>query len=341
MVWAVVTPDEHRGGRVLALTGTRTFLGHELLRRLDGDPRWSKILALDVRPPRHLGRGKIEYIPLDLTHPTVDDELATVLTSRGVDTVVHGAFLSHPTHATDWAHELEDVGTMHVFNACAGARPRRVVMISSTLVYGAEADHPNFLTEDAPLRAEHAARYVRDRVRAEQQAARFAAAHRDVQVCVLRFAPILGPTAKNLVTRHLGRLVAPVMMGHDPLVQLIHEQDAAWALALAVEKPATGAFNIVGKGVLPYTTVLALLGRLPLPVPYPLAKPLAQALWATRLSHTPASLLPFLRHVCVADGARARAVLGFSPRLSIKRTLLDFLGVSPEDFATDVARAQG
>ena len=46
-----------------------------------------------------------------------------------VDTVVHGAFLSHPTHATEWAHEFEDVGTMHVMNACAAANPARVVML--------------------------------------------------------------------------------------------------------------------------------------------------------------------------------------------------------------------
>ena len=37
----------------------------------------------------------------------------------------------------------------------------------------------------------------------------------------------------------------------------------------------------------------------------------------------------------------ARRELGFAPRLSIKRTILDFLGVPPEDGATDVARAMG
>ena len=40
------------------------------------------------------------------------------------------------------------------------------------------------------------------------------------------------------------------------------------------------------------------------------------------------------------DGAKARSGLGFSARFSIKRTILDFLGVAPEDGATDFARAQ-
>jgi UDP-glucose 4-epimerase len=129
------------------------------------------------------------------------------------------------------------------------------------------------------------------------------------------------------------------MMGHDPLMQFVHEQDAAWALQRAVDAHATGAFNIVGKGVLPYTTVLALLGRVPVPMPQIVARQLTKVLWATQLVGSPPSFLDFLLYLCVADGARARRELGFAPRLSIKRTILDFLGVAPEDGATDIARA--
>src|SRR6185503_3638461 len=120
--------------------------GTELLRRLEEDSRYSRVLALDVRPPPVHG-GKIEFVKLDLTQPTVDSDLATLLQNNAVDTFVHGAFLSHPTHAAEWAHELEDVGTMHVLNACAGVEPRRLIMISTTLVYGAHPKNPNFLTE--------------------------------------------------------------------------------------------------------------------------------------------------------------------------------------------------
>ena len=63
-------------------------------------------------------------------------------------------------------------------------------------------------------------------------------------------------------------------------------------------------------------------------------------LWATQLVGSPPSFLDFLLYLCVADGSKAKRELGFSPRLSIKRTILDFLGVAPEDGATDVARAQ-
>jgi UDP-glucose 4-epimerase len=326
-------------GRVVAVTGACTYLGGELLRRLEEDPRYSRVLALDIRPPSVHG-SKIEFIKLDLTQPTVDADLATLLQNTNVDTFVHGAFLSHPTHAAEWAHELEDVGTMHVLNACAGVEPRRLVMISTTLVYGAHAKNPNFLTEDAELRGHRDSRFVNDKVRAEKQVQRFAQEHPEVEVAILRFAPILGPSISNMYTRFFSRPVAPVMMGHDPLMQFVHEQDAAFALVKAVDSHASGAFNIVGKGVLPYTTVLALLGRVPVPMPQIVARQLSKVLWATQLVGSPPSFLDFLLYLCVADGSRAKATLGFSPRLSIKRTILDFLGIMPEDGATDVARAQ-
>ena len=87
--------------RVVAVTGACTFLGTELLRRLEEDARISRVLALDVRQPSIRGT-KIEYINLDLTQPTVDGELATLLQRHQVDTFVHGAFLSFPTHARSW-----------------------------------------------------------------------------------------------------------------------------------------------------------------------------------------------------------------------------------------------
>jgi UDP-glucose 4-epimerase len=323
-------------GRVVAVTGACTYLGTELLRRLEEDPQCTRVLALDVRPPALAPGTKAEFIKIDLTQPTVDGELATLLDRHHIDTFVHGAFLSHPTHALEWAHELEDVGTMHVLNACAGVEPRRLVMISTTLVYGAHRRNPNFLTEDSELRGHRDSRFVNDKVRAERQVQRFAKEHPGVEVAILRFAPILGPTVSNMYTRFLSRPLAPVMLGHDPLMQFVHEQDAAFALVRAVDSRATGAFNIVGKGVLPYTTVLALLGRVPMPVPMFVARQLTKVLWATQLVGSPPSFLDFLQYLCIADGSKAQRDLGYSPQFSIKRTILDFLGVAPEDGATDV-----
>lgn len=327
--------------RVVAVTGACNFLGTELIKRLEEDRRYDRVIALDVRKPE-IPLEKTEFVPLDLTVPTADNELAMILAADEVDTLIHAAFLSHPTHATEWAHELEDIGTMHVLNACAQAKPRRLVLLSTTMVYGASPTNPNFLTETAELKGHADSRFINDKVRAEKQAERFARGNPDTSLCILRFAPLMGPTVTNMFTRFFSRPVAPVMMGYDPLLQFVHERDAVDALGLALDADVDGPFNIVGNGVLPYTTVLALMGKIPLPMPHFLARPLSKALWVTQVFDSPPSFLDFLRFLCVADGSRAKQVLGFTPRYTIKRTVLDFLGVSSaEDGSPDIARTLG
>jgi UDP-glucose 4-epimerase len=92
--------------------------------------------------------------------------------------------------------------------------------------------------------------------------------------------------------------------------------------------------------VLPYSTVLALMGRVPLPVPTFLAFPVAQALWVTQALETPPAFLDMLRYLCVADTQAARERLGFRPRYDIRATIHDFLGLEDAgDLASEGGRA--
>jgi UDP-glucose 4-epimerase len=245
--------------------------------------------------------------------------------------VVHAAFLSAPTHASAWAHELESIGTMHVLNAAAECQVRKLVEWSQTVVYGAHPLNPNFLTEEHELRGEASrSRWVKDKVEAEKQVRRFRRENPETLVTVLRTGATLGPHIRNFATRFFARPLAPVMMGYDPLMQLVHERDVIDAFELAVQNDVPGEFNIVGDGVLPYSTILAMMGKLPLPLPHFVAKPLSHALWMTQIFDSPPNFLDFLRFLCVADGAKAKRVLGFAPKYDIKATIRDFIGIDAE-----------
>jgi UDP-glucose 4-epimerase len=312
--------------RVVALTGAASFLGKNLVGVLEEDPSVAGIVCLDVKAPATAGK-KTRFYELDLTRPSAEVRVAEVLRAEDVDTVLHLAFLSSPSHAPAYAHELESVGTMRVVTACRSARVRKLVQSSSTLLYGARPTNPNFLSERHPLRARRDDAFFADKMEAEQEALRLGQRGSGTIVTVLRTAPILGPTVANVLTRYLGRKLVPTMMGFDPLVQFLHEVDAIAAFKRAIERDAPGVFNVVAEGVLPLSTVIKLAGRAAVPVPHPFARPALEALWVAHVAEAPSSFIDYLRFLCVADGRKAQRELGFSATYTTREALVDFASV--------------
>jgi UDP-glucose 4-epimerase len=310
---------------VVALTGAASFLGRNLVGVLEEDPTVARIIAIDIAAP-DTGGSRTRTYPIDLTTPSSPEDLAEVLEGEGVDTFLHLAFLSSPTHATAWAHELESVGTMHVLNAARRTRLRKFILWSQTILYGAHPTNPNFLTERHPLRADEGQAFFADKIAAEREVAAYAAKARGTVVTVLRTAPIVGPTVQNYVTRYLAERVIITLMGFDPLWQFVHEVDAVAAFKLAIDHDFPGVFNIAGEGVLPVSTVIKLAGRVGLPLFHPLAETMIGAAWAAQAAYAPPSFLRYLRYLCVADGEKAAREMGFTPAYTTREALLDYLG---------------
>lgn len=308
--------------RVVALTGANSFLGKNLIGLLEEDPRVARIVALDIRAPSTAG-AKTHYYEVDFSQPASEERMAEIFSAEKVQTLVHVAFLANPTHATAWAHEFESVGTMHVLNAARQAKVTKLVHWSQTILYGALRTNPNFLDEERRLRSPREAAFFGDKIDAEIEASRFAEQQGTV-VTILRTAPILGPTVRNYTSRFLSQRLVPTLMGYDPLWQLLHEVDAVSAFKQAIDQDVPGTFNIVSEGVLPLSTVIRLAGRLAVPIPHPIAYPMASALWVAHLTEMPPGFLDFLRYLCVADGQRAADEMGFRPTYSIREAVLDF-----------------
>ncbi len=315
----------------IAVTGTGSFLGGRLLRRLaEHEPE--RIVAVDVSaPPPALGVG---YRPLDLTEPASDEALLHVFREERVDTLVHFAFLTNPRRDTSFAHELESIGTLSLMAAAAAAGLKRVVMRSFTAVYGARGQNPNFLTEARPLQPNAALSWVRDKLEAEQHAASFARRYPELSVTVLRFAPLFGPELRTFYTRVFDKRLVPMLMGFDPLVQLLHPDDALEAALRALERDVRGAVNIVPRAPIPLGALLHLAEKVPLPVPHPLAYAACEALWAAGVTEAPGGFLDYVRYQFVADGAHAERELGFRARYSSRDALMAYLRYRHPDSAS-------
>jgi UDP-glucose 4-epimerase len=307
----------------LAVTGSGSFLGSRLLPRLSEARGADAVVAIDVGPPPAATR--VRFRQVDLTEPASDQKLLDVFRDEQVDAVIHLAFFTNPRKDTAYAHELESIGTLNLLGAAAAAGVRQVFVRSWTAVYGARGENPNYLTEDMPLRPVPGLSWVREKLEAEQHAAAFARRYPQMTVTVLRLATLFGPGVRTFYTRVFDRRVLPVVMGYDPLVQMLHPDDAVAAFEAALARPAGGAFNVVPTRPMPLLSALHLAEKIPVPVAHPLAYAGADLLWATGTGQAPGGFVDYVRFPFVADGAKATRELGFTAQHSTRDALRAYL----------------
>ena len=309
-------------GKILVI-GAHTILGELLIDRLEAQPDISEFWVLDLHAPKRHKYKKMHFIKVDLVQPGADAHLAGIFKELKAETVVHCALKNNPSHQPGEAHELEVIGTINILSACKAADVRKFVFCSTTMVYGASPKNPNYIAETAPLATHADSYFVRDKIEAEKQVALLFSESPQMKVTVLRFSLIVGPRSENYFTALLRRPFVPTLLGYDPLIQFVHENDAAEALAKASLQDFPGVFNIVGKGVIPLSYALREAGKINIPVLPAFAYSLVQTFWNLQMSAVPGRLLDYFRYLWVADGEKARRIMNFEPTYSSKDAFMD------------------
>jgi UDP-glucose 4-epimerase len=308
----------------VAVTGTASFLGGRILRRLVEARGADEVVAIDIASPPATLQG-VRHRMVDLTLPGADRRLVDVFEEEGVDTVVHAAFFTTPRRDEAYAHELESIGTLHLAAAAAASGVKHLLLRSFTAVYGARGRNPNFLTEGHPSDGGSRLAWVRDKVEAEEHAFSFSKRYPSLGVSVLRFALLFGPGVHTFYTRIFSKRVVPVALGYDPLVQLLHPDDALDAVDACLAAGPVGVVNVVPRDTITLLTALHLSDKLTVPVPHPVAYPLADFGWGTGVGEAPGGFVDYVRFLFVAEGEKARRVLGFEPRHTSREALTAFL----------------
>lgn len=291
---------------VVLVTGVAGYWGARVAARLLEDPDLH-VIGLDVEPPENDLDG-LDYVQADIRNPL----LAQLLREEGVDTVFHLAF-AEGVRRSEAAFDYNVMGTMKVCGACAVAGVGKVVLKSSTTVYGAHPDNTAFLTEDSELRGSRRYGYNRYRLEIESFCNGFRRQVPEVMLTVLRFASVVGPTADTPLNRYLSDSPVPTLMGFNPMLQVIHEDDVVAALVHAGQNDASGVFNVAADPPMPLKRILGLVGRLPLPIFHPLMYRGTAWLGNTRLRRQVPFEPDYLRYRWVADVQKMQNELGFWP----------------------------
>lgn len=298
--------------RVVLVDGVAGYWGGRVAERLLAEPDLH-VIGLDTEPPQQ-GSG-IDFIQADMRNPL----LVELLKEEKVHTYVHLAFVESD-RPSEGAFEFNVMGTMKVLSACAQAGVKHVVLKSSTLIYGAQPGNSAFLREDHPLDTKRNFGTLRDLVEIENFAATFRSQSPEVKLTLLRFAHILGPTVDSSLTRFLRDDTATMLLGFDPVIQVVHEEDVVNALVHAAVYAVPGTYNVAAHGAMPLFKLTGLAGKFPVPVLHPIAY-LGESFLGPQFTSID---FDYFRYSCVGDLQRMREDLEFKPVHSAEDAAREF-----------------
>ena len=304
------------------VTGVSRDAGARCARRLADDPSIGTVLGIDVVPPR-AELGRVRFVRADIRNPVI----AKVIAAEDVDTVVHTGVVATPGSAGGRSSmkEINVIGTMQLLAACQKAPGvAKLVVKSSTTVYGAGPRDPAMFTEEMAPRAIHQTGLSKDAVEVEGYVRGFARRRPDVCVSTLRMANWIGPKTDSPITRYFSMPVIPTVFGYDARLQFLHEDDGVEAIRHATVNDLPGTFNLAGDGILALSQAIRRLGRPALRLPPFTASSTAAVVRRARLADFSPDQITFLTYGRAVDTTRMRTEFGFEPAYTTAAAFDDF-----------------
>jgi nucleoside-diphosphate-sugar epimerase len=179
---------------------------------------------------------------------------------EGVETLVLLDVATGPDLDGTGGSDLDLAGVRQLLEDAAAAGVRSLVVLSSAMVYGARADNPVPLTEDAAIRPDPGSYYAVARAELERLVSDYRHGGPERAVAVLRTAVILHAGSTEWLRRSpWGRRGVPP----DDVVaprQFVHLDDVVAAIELACTHHLDGAYNVAPDGWVAGETFADLVG---------------------------------------------------------------------------------
>lgn len=272
-------------------------------------------------------RGNVTWESADVA----TSDLAPLL--EGADAVVHLAWLFQPTHDPDLTWQTNAVGTRRVLDAAARAAVPAVITTSSIAAYSPRG---GAVDESWPTDGPSSAAYSREKAYVERLLDVFELAHPQTRVVRFRPAFVFQRSAATEQRRLFGgpllpgRLLDPRLIPVLPVpkglrMQTVHAGDLARAIAAAVERPVSGAFNIAAADVLDADALAEVFSARAVTVPAGMARRALDLAWRAHLVPAPGNLFDALMRLPIMSTERARTELDWEPRHTGREALEAFL----------------
>lgn len=307
---------------VVLLTGVSRYLGGRVARALSSSGQVGHVIGVDVVPPTH-DIGDAEFVRADIRNPVI----SKIIASENVDTVVHMNVIATPTFVGGRSSqkEINVIGTMQLLAACQKAESvQRLVVKSTTAVYGSSSRDPAMFTEDMGPKRQPGAGFGKDSMEVEGYVRGFSRRRPDTAIHLLRLANCIGPEIRTSLTDYFTLPVIPTPLGFDARLQFLHEDDLVRAIVQSTIGTDEGIVNIAGDGVITLAQAVALVDRPAVPIVAPavgMVGSLFKRFGLADYSPDQVSLLSFGRGV---DTTRMRESFGFEPEYTTRQAFESF-----------------
>ncbi|MEW9534278.1 NAD-dependent epimerase/dehydratase family protein [Microbispora sp. NPDC049125] len=300
---------------VVAVTGAASGTGRAFLARVASSAEFRRVVAIDDH------RGDVSDVTwrvLDIRDPLLANRISDV------DVLVHlGTDESLDSDPSE-RRRYNIRAAQTVLTACAAARVRRVVLVTSAMVYGAAAENEVPLPEDGPVAAEPDTGLVGDHLEIEALVRRSLRSHPGLEVTVLRPAALVGHEVDTVITRHFEAPRLLVVKGCLPRWQFCHIDDLVSALEAAALGKVSGVVAVGSDGWLEMEQVEEIAGLRRFELPAGLTFGTAQRLHRLGITPAPATDLHYVVYPWVVDCASLREA-GWKPSWTNEEALRELL----------------
>ncbi len=191
--------------------------------------------------------------------------------------------------------------------ATAAAGVPRLVVVTSAQVYGAAADNPVPLPEDAQLNGIRDGGVVGDLLAVEEVIEDARRVHPGLSITIVRPAALVGPGIDTVVTRHFEAPRLLTVKGANPAWQFCHLDDLATAVRVLTGSPLGPVVTVGAPGWLSQDQIETLTGMRRIQLSEATALGTAARLHRFGVLPAPASELAHALYPWVVDSARLRA----------------------------------
>jgi UDP-glucose 4-epimerase len=324
----MTTSESSHGGRLrVVVTGAAGSVGASVIEALAARDEVREIVGLARRPGSRT--NKTSWIRADV----VGSELEPIF--AGADAVIHLAWATRPSHDLKALERLNVDGSRRVFEAAAAAGVEKLIYASSAGAYSpGPKGHP--VSEDWPVGGTETSFYSRHKAMVEAELDEFEL--RAPQTKVVRLRPALvfkgeaaaemrrlfgGPFLPSFLLRR--RLIPSVPRVSGLCVQAVHSADVGRAFALAAVLDVRGPFNLAADPPLGSAELGAILNASTFPVPFSVARRIADLSWRLRLQPTSPGWLDMARNAPLISSERATRELDWEPEVTAIGAVIELL----------------